>query len=265
MDMRKKRKDSYTKEQLDFLEEGYKHDNIRNLTIKFNERFGQNRTYCAIQTVCMRNGFRSGRKPKERLINRFRVFDELHNRFITDAYKKLSVKDLVPKFNEKFNKQITEKQLRNLLARRGIISGRTGCFPKGNKPWNTGTKGATGANSGSFKKGTIPPKTKPIGSERVESKDGYQLVKVGGRRYKPKHALMWEQENGPVPDGYVVAFKDGNNRNIKIDNLMLASKEKMLRLNKRGYKNKPMPIKESLLALTDLECKITERKRNGKG
>ena len=38
------------------------------------------------------------------------------------------------------------------------------------------------------------------------------------------HRYVWEQANGEVPEGYVVAFRDGNRRNCSLDNLYLLSR-----------------------------------------
>ena len=33
------------------------------------------------------------------------------------------------------------------------------------------------------------------------------------------HHIVWEAHNGPIPDGHVVVFRDGNTANIEIENL----------------------------------------------
>jgi len=141
-----------------------------------------------------------------------------------------------------------------------------GRFKKGNKPWNAGTKGQglTGANKTSFKKGNVPPNRKPLGSERICSKDGYILINIAERnphtgfptRYKHKHVHMWEQDHGPVPKGMIVAFRDSDKLNIDPENLMLISRAELLVLNQYGYKETPDELKPSVLALAKLEVKI---------
>lgn len=256
----------YTEEQLAYLEYYYKLMNVRDLTIAFNLYFNQNRTEVAIKSKLIKEGISCGREPKDRLINRTRVFTEPQKLFIRENYEGRSVAEMTEIFNDYFKTQITKKQIMGFVNRnKGLISGRTGHFPKGHCPWNTGTRGLTGANKTSFKKGSIPPKTKPLGSER-DDKDGYILIKVldrngkQRRRYKPKHVHIWEQHNGPVPKGYIIAFKDSNKRNFDISNLMAVSKTQMLFLNNLDYKNKSMQIKNSLLILTKLKTKISEIK-----
>jgi hypothetical protein len=65
-------------------------------------------------------------------------------------------------------------------------------FKRGHKPWNGGV---------------------PIGAHRVNSV-GYLDRKIrsdlkGALNWRAVHRLVWEEANGCVPEGYVVAFKEG--------------------------------------------------------
>lgn len=87
--------------------------------------------------------------------------------------------------------------------------------------------------SGGRKKGEGSSVTaKPIGSETF--KGGYWWVKVNDyplpknyssedrmKNWKQKHRLVWERENGPIPEGYMVTFLDGDTNNCSIENLYL--------------------------------------------
>lgn len=81
-----------------------------------------------------------------------------------------------------------------------------------------------------FRPGQMPHNTRPVGYESV--RDGYVYVKVeGGRKMVLKHRWVWEQHNGPVPEGMYVAFIDGNRLNCDIGNLVLITEaEKALRV-----------------------------------
>lgn len=107
-------------------------------------------------------------------------------------------------------------------------------FMKGLEPHNKGKRidefmsaeGIERSSSTRFKKGHLPHNTKPIGYERIDSKDGYVYVKVSmSGKMVAKHRYVWEQANGKVPDGYVVSFRDGNRRNCDLSNLYLLSRE----------------------------------------
>ena len=120
----------------------------------------------------------------------------------------------------KFGFDYTYHQIKGAITRNKLNTGRTGRFEEGHATWNKGTKGLTKANVTSFKKGNKPHNYKPLGSERIV-KDGYCEVKVSdtGRRWIPKHVLIYEKHHGKVPKGSAVIFLDGDKRNFDIDNL----------------------------------------------
>lgn len=67
----------------------------------------------------------------------------------------------------------------------------------------------------------------PVGTERT-SKDGYVVIKVREEatvpmskdNWKLKHVWVWEQANGPLPEGHVVYFADGDKTNFDPENLV---------------------------------------------
>lgn len=75
---------------------------------------------------------------------------------------------------------------------------------------------------------------KPIGSKYV-TPDGYEQTKIAlngnPTDWQFSHLLLWEKENGPVPAGYRVTFKDGNRRNIKLENLELKTQRQIFMEN----------------------------------
>ena len=247
--------------------------NARDLTSAFNAHFNSDRTETQIKSALSSYKIRCGRAHKDRLINRLRLFTPEQIKFLKKEYTGRSVSELRTVFNETFGTNLSRQQIRSAVHNRGIVSGRTGHFPKGHKPWNCGTKGQglTGANRGSFKKGNVPPNRKPLGSERICPKDGYIYIKVAERdpytgfptRYKQKHVHTWEQKNGPVPDGYAVIFKDGNKLNCDDpDNLVLVSRAELLMLNQIGHKDAPDEIKSSILALAKLRVRIFSNEKS---
>jgi hypothetical protein len=270
----KKKNRRYTTEQIEFLRAGYLSMHLRDLTLAFNAQFGENKTEVGIKSTLKRYRIFCGRKPEDRLRPQFIKYTNEQAQFLRDNYAGRSVVGLTAVFNDRFGTDKTTQQIKTFVSNRGITSGRTGCFEKGNKPWNTGTKGLTGANATSFKKGNVPANRKPLGSERTCSKDGYILIKIGEQdphtgfptRHKHKHVHIWEQANGPVPEGMIVAFRDSDKLNIEPENLMLISRAELLRLNKNGYKDAPDELKPSVLALSKLEAKTFDaRTKRGLG
>ncbi|MGD9825176.1 HNH endonuclease signature motif containing protein [Desulfobacter sp.] len=199
------------------------------------------------------------------------MFTEDRERFINSTFKSHTAEETARLVNARFDMAVTGQQIKTYVKNHGIASGRTGHFPKGNKPWNAGSKGQglTGPNKGSFKKGDIPGNTKPLGYERIDSKDGYVLVKVAepnphtgaATRFKHKHIHIYEQEHGPVPEGMVVIFRDGDRRNFDPGNLEAITRSELARLNQYGYSHVPDELKPSVLAMTKLKVKVFERSK----
>jgi hypothetical protein len=202
-----------------------------------------------------------------------RIFTPEQIRFLQDNYAGKSAAAMTEMFNLAFQTAITLQQIRTAVHNRGINSGRTGRFEKGLTPWNRDKKGYIGANPTSFVKGNRPANWQPLGTERIDSKDGFILVKIAERnpytgaptRYKHKHVHVWETLHGPVPKGHVVAFRDGIKINCEPDNLMLLTRAELLVLNQHGYKDVPPELQPAVLALVKVEAKAGFRTRPGRG
>lgn len=266
------KRNRYTPEQLEFLRTGYATMAIRQLTPVFNAKFGESKTAGQLKAALNNHRITCGRKGGER-IHFAHLYTEEQVQFLRDNYQGRSVAELTALFNKRFGASMTVLQIKAFVSNRGITSGRTGCFEKGSKPWNLGVKGYMGANPTSFKKGSVPPNRKPLGTERICSKDGFVLIKIAEpnpytgfpTRYKHKHVHVWEQKHGPVPKGHVVSFRDGVKLNCEPENLMLLTRKELLCLNLHNYKDAPAELKPSVLALAKLEAKAGVRTRPGRG
>lgn len=175
--------------------------------------------------------------------------------------------DLHALFVQVFNRtDVTVEKIKALCTRRGWITGRDGRFPKGNVPVNAGRKGqcAPGSEKGWFRKGHIPHTARGAGHESIDPKDGYVWMIVNERnpntgaatRRVMKHKWLWEQANGPVPDGHALKCLDGNRQNIDPTNWIAVPRALLPRLNGRfgrDYDNAPAEIKPTLLAIAKLE------------
>lgn len=83
-----------------------------------------------------------------------------------------------------------------------------------------------GSNSGRFSYGG-KPRSLPIGTIRTTSTATY--IKVANTLsyfsgyclpdWVPIQRKIWEDANGPVPEGCMICFLDGDNTNLNIDNL----------------------------------------------
>lgn len=119
-----------------------------------------------------------------------------------------------------------------------------------------------------FKPGNIPPNKKNIG-DIVHRSDGYLSKKVlDGRTRKEKfkllHREVWEKHNGPVPDGMIIGFLDGNAENCDITNLFLMSRELNLEMNQKGLRTNIPDLTKVGVNIAKLNITLrNKRKRNG--
>lgn len=97
---------------------------------------------------------------------------------------------------------------------------------------------------------------KPIGA--THNRGCYTAVKVAEPDiWVSLHRYTWELVNGPIPEGLMVAAKDGNLRNAAIDNLCLRTfGENQVR---RRYKNLPEEIVDILHLQNEIKKIIKKR------
>lgn len=119
-------------------------------------------------------------------------------------------------------------------------------FPANKPGWNKGLKQKDymspekieNTKKTRFKKGQDPHNTQPVGYERL-SKDGYIEIKVrhlkngdsNNKNFEFKHRIIYEKNYGLIPEGMIVEFLDGNNRNFDPHNLILRTRKENLLQN----------------------------------
>lgn len=193
--------------------------------------------------------------------------DEQHE-FVINHAKGKTKGEMAELLKQEFGIELTYNQLKCYYTNHKITSGVDMTFKRGGVPANKGTKGKynVGGNRTSFKPGQRPPNYKPVGSERICSKDGYVIVKVSDtgpyqRRWRLKHIVLWESVHGPVPPGHALLFADGNKLNITIENLLLVNNRQRALLNKHKLIQNNREGTEAGLLVADLILKISERKK----
>lgn len=140
-------------------------------------------------------------------------------------------------------------------------AGKAHRFVKGLTPWNKGKHHSPpGSEKGRFKPGHRPQTWLPIGTERV-TKDGVRERKVADTRskrdWRPVHVLLWEEHNGPVPDGYFLVFENRDQSDIRLDNLLLVDRAEHMRRN--TVHRYPKPLARAILMRGALNRQIRER------
>ncbi len=145
--------------------------------------------------------------------------------------RKLNRTELHKQFCEKFQRtDVNKDNLKSLCTRNGWLTGRDGKFKKGQKPHpNAGTKGP---NSTSFKPGNRPKNWRPVGAKRT-TVDGYIEIKTADpNQWESLHTVLWQQAHGKIPENHVVAFKNGDKTDIRLENLELLTRAENMCINK---------------------------------
>ena len=89
---------------------------------------------------------------------------------------------------------------------------------------------------------------------------------TGGQwdRWEMLHRATWEEHNGPIPEGMMVVFKDGNQLNCDIENLMLVTKAQHAVMTRKGYRSRDPDLTETGAALAALEIAVNKKKKERK-
>ena len=193
------------------------------------------------------------------------IWSDEEKQYLAEITPGRGYKEIQSMMSCKFGFDYTHHQIKGAITRNKLNTGRTGRFEKGRATWNKGTKGLTKANVTSFKKGQKPHNYKPLGSERI-TKDGYCEIKVSdtGRRWRPKHVLIYEKHHGKVPKGSAVIFLDGDKRNFDIDNLYLVTRSQLAMLNKNSLIQKDAELTKTAINVVDLMKKISAIEKKDK-
>jgi hypothetical protein len=101
------------------------------------------------------------------------------------------------------------------------------------------------------------------GAEWVDK--GYTKVKTALGKWASKHVLIWEEANGPVPEGCRITFADGNKRNFDLDNLICVSRQEWGAMISYKLYSGNAELTKLGLNLARLNMLINKRKREAAG
>ena len=112
-----------------------------------------------------------------------------------------------------------------------------------------------------FKKGHIPQNRREIGNIKERS-DGYLWIKIQdghqNANWVQYHRWVYEQEHGPIPEGFRVYFLDGDRRNCRIENLELVSEGVAATAAKFYGLTKDAEINKAILKAAALKVALTK-------
>lgn len=141
------------------------------------------------------------------------------------------------------------------------VRGTATRFQKGQVPWSKGRHFDAGGRSAEtrFKKGAMPHNHVPVGT-KVKASIGQWKVKVAEPdEWRFVHRMNWEEANGPIPRGMVLAFKDRNQDNTDLANLELLTRREIMKRN--TLHNYPKPIPQLIQLRAAVIRKINRKRR----
>lgn len=169
---------------------------------------------------------------------------------------------------------VTLIHIASLCKRKRWLTGRNGQWQKGQVSHNKGKPMPFHPNSAAtrFKKGNVPPTRRGAGHECIDGREGYVWMIVNERnpytgastRRVQKHKWLWQQVNGPVPEGHALKCLDGDKTNTDPSNWVAIPRAMLPRLNGRcgrGYDSAPTELKPLIMATTRLEHTARERRK----
>lgn len=105
----------------------------------------------------------------------------------------------------------------------------------------------------------------PYGTRKNGDRHRYEMVKVAEPNvWKRKSLVVWEEHYGPLPEGKMIVFLDGNTLNSDIDNLYAVSPEVHFRLNKYRVMKPSRDYMLAAIQVAELEDTIKRAKKNRK-
>lgn len=242
-------------DHLSFLRDNAANFTAREIAERMNAVFGTAYTESQIKSTKSNHKIRSGRKCGIPSGLPSKTFPSEIRDYIIANYNGVGPTEMTTRLNSLFGASYKTRQLSAYYKNHKLVCGLTGRFATGHVPPNKGRRGyySPGCEKGWFKKGEQSINHKPVGSERIDAKDGYVLIKTAEPNiYRPKHKVIWEAAHGPVPKGHVITFIDGNKLNLEICNLRLITKGENAVLNKKGLRGGDAALFESGLLVAKL-------------
>lgn len=253
----------YTKEQHEWLAAfipGHKADEI---VEAFNKRYDSPKlTASKIKSYKMNHHIPSGTKKGKELWSGPLWTKEMVD-FVIANNKGRTNKEMAELVSRTFQKEINATQIKAIRGRLHIDSGLTGRFVKDDPRCFHPQKGhhAPGSEKGWFKKGKTSWNHANVGDEAWTT-DGYLKVKIAEpNKWRQKHILVWEKHNGPIPEGFMVTFKDQDHANCSIENLALISKSENAIMNHQGLRSEDPKLTETGILLARLKHKVSQAEK----
>lgn len=237
----------------------------RDLAEMVNEKFGTSYTAKSMLSLLKNHKIRNGCRNAP--LTHSDRYPRQVREYIHANYKGIGPKQMTQLLNEKFGTSYEHLQIKAFYANHKLNSGLTGGGLS--VPPLKGKKGVyyPGCEKTWFKKGNLSHNKVPVGTV-TKTQDGYLWKKVSENPYESRytnwrmlHILVWEEANGPVPEGMRVIFKDGDKENVSIDNLALATYAEVAVMNKFGLRSSDPELTETGHMIAKLHLAVNKKSK----
>lgn len=235
----------------------------------FDGKYGMVFTEAIVKGAKNRYGFKSG-TPGGNPKGYSSKYPEGMAAYVESIARGKSTTELVEAVNQRYGDgTIGIRQMKAYKKNHGINTGLTGHFEPGHIPANKGQKMSAEvyekAAPTMFKKGDMPANHMKVG-EYTHTTDGYlvQKVKETGtqrERFEFVHRHVWEEHYGPVPEGKMISFLDGDKDNCSIENLVLLDNAENLEMNRSRLRFKNAEFTKAGMTVAKLKVATRARKR----
>jgi len=261
----------YSQEVKEFIAAHASEGTIQQMTDRVNERFEIGVTYSQMKSYFHNHKLKTLPKKGRIHLNQRMTTLEM-DQFILEHYKGTGHRAMADMLNSRFGTSLNDKQIKAYYSRHKLNSGLTGHFLKGQESWNKGKtwadymspQGAENSRKAQYKKGNIPHNGgNPVGTivirrdHKTEKFYCWEKVAEPGT-WKQKHRIEWEKKYGPVPQGCILTFADGDTMNWSVDNLVLTTRRQHAVKNHLGLHGYDVESEKICNSIADLKCAMSE-------
>ena len=172
--------------------------------------------------------------------------------------------ELIEMVKDKFGIEVTLGSIRGIMHRHQIKNNMQGYatrFEKGQQAWNKGMQGFSpkGSEKGWINNRDKHPNSLPVGT--FGTKHGRKTIKTAQpNRWEFYHNYLYKKHIGDIPKNHVVVFKDNDETNFNIDNLMLVSRSVLTKVIRQDLRedNPKLNVLAHQVAELDLTIKDAE-------
>lgn len=196
------------------------------LTAMLNDKFGHNLSVEKVRSYTKRSGL-------NRVI-RTMIADGPEHDWIAKHQLDTPRNELTATFNKRFGKSISIMQMNGYCRRKGLYMD------------------------------DLIRNRKPVGT--IKRHGRFLRIKINATQWQTLHRFTWERHHGKkVPDGFMIAFADGNSDNVDVNNLVLVRESigLVIHYNNRADTDNPS-LNKAIMLTASLNAMVRDNERRNK-